>query len=173
MKHLFSLLFSLAFGACAAQPRVMFWYGSEQQPVTDTSWLGDPEWNGQTRIRGADARDFEITLAVVPGPMLRLEPTSNRVYWHVGGKLMDAPQPVDPERTYLLATIRPLERPPRLLSCTVVVIGGPLTGRAVRIKPPEWVDRGDQPSLAVFEVPATVQLNPGYVPFRIVDFAGK
>lgn len=173
MKHVLWVLVSFAFSSCSMQPRVMFWYGSEQEGVADTTWLGEAEWDGETRTRGESAQSFDITLAVVPGPMLRLEPTNNRVYWHVGGKLQDAPRTVDGSRTYLLATIRPAPRAGRLLACTVRIIGGPLTGCVVRIKPSEWVNKSDEPSYAVFELPESVHLNPGYVPFRVVDFAGK
>lgn len=173
MKHVLFVLVSLAFASCSMQPRVMFWYGSEQEGVADTTWLGDAKWDGKTSQRAWQAQDFDITLAVVPGPMLRLEPTKNRVYWHVAGRLQDAPGTVDGSRTYLLATIRPAPGAGRLLACTVRIIGGPLTGCVVQIKPSEWVERVDQPSHAVFVLPESVHLNPGYVPFRVVDFAAK
>ena len=174
MKHTFAILALALVAACSVQPRVMFWYGSEQHPVTDIAWLGDPKGSGETWSNFMSSVEFDITLAFVPGQLAALEATRNITYWFVDGQRAEGVRAFAPERTYLLATIRPATKHAgRLAACTVQILGGPLRGAIVCIKPWEWVKHPRDPSHAVFEVPEAVVLHPGYVPFRVVDFASK
>lgn len=55
----------------------------------------------------------------------------------------------------------------------VAILAGPLRAAVVCIQPADWVTDLRASSYAVFEVPPSVELYPGYVPFRVLDFFSK
>lgn len=164
---------AVALLASCMQQQVNLWYGSEQQPITDTAWLGDPKPSSMGEGLGSSS-EFDITLEVVPGDLAALEPTRNVTYWSIDGQCSQGMRAFVPGRTYLVGTIRPATKyAGRLARCTVRILGGPLRDAVVCIKPDDWVRDVRDPSYTVFEVPQSVVLHPGYVPFRVVNFMSK
>lgn len=171
MKSVLWILLTCSFASCV-QARVMNWYGSEA--VVDTAWLGEQPSSSEKEPAFVDVSEFDITLQVLPGDLVALQPTRNVTYWVVDGQRSEGMRTFAADRTYLMATIRSATpRAGRLQRCTVRILGGPLRGATVCIKPPDWVVGIHEPSYAVFEVPDSVVLHPGYVPFRVVEFRSK